>query len=144
MIVQYCVSFILNHLKYIVPSDIKKSLKMSCLRRFWSTQACTIPQLCSLAPSSISVNCRPLLTTWLPFLLSWFFCVAGDRNKPVSLNLLRLWCKVSGVSKIIYVFVSGGYQKSHYSLQPSKNWKYDQHHLFPVCFKQICLLYEFM
>ncbi len=43
MIVHYCVSFILNHLKYIIPSDIKKSLKMSHLRCFWSTQACAIP-----------------------------------------------------------------------------------------------------
>jgi hypothetical protein len=37
------MSFNLNHLKYIVPFDIKKSLKMSRLRRFYPTQACTIP-----------------------------------------------------------------------------------------------------
>jgi hypothetical protein len=43
MIVHYCVLFNLNHLKYIVPSDIEKSLKMSRLRHFWSTQACAIP-----------------------------------------------------------------------------------------------------
>ncbi len=54
-----------------------------------------------------------------------------------------------------FFLVSGGYLKSHYFLQPSKYWKYDQHHLFPVilnefiyytnsCNKHIHVINEFI
>ncbi len=53
-----------------------------------------------------SFNVHELYTTSVSFvafsILSWIFVVAGDRNKPVSLNQLTLCCKGSGVSKSIF------------------------------------------
>jgi hypothetical protein len=104
--------------------------------RMWSMESKMF-----FAPPSIFVYCRPLLTTWLPFL----YCHVIFVLLVIEINLC-LWIN-SGFAKcqefqnVILFLVSGAYPESHYSLQPSKYWKYDQHHLFPVWFKLIHLLY---
>ncbi len=45
-------------------------------------------------------------------ILSWNSFFAGDRNKPVSFNQLRLWCKGSGVSNSIFYGFLGCFQNN--------------------------------